>query len=346
MENLKKEVTQLLEKAGFGPPKNEGQEFTLTPLHGDASNRIYYRIHLPKKSLILMERPRHSAESPSEEITKEPKGFSDYSFINIQCYLEQSSIPVPKIFAYSSDQRLILLEDVGDTTLEKKIQKDPKNLRKYYEKSIELITQLQKLKKNNKCIAWKRKFDQDLLQWEFDHFLEWGLEKGMSISLPQKERKELQGIFKDIVTEIFQMKTCFCHRDFQSRNLMVSNNHFILLDFQDSLQGPIPYDLVALLRDSYIELSENNLFEFLNFFMDKSNIEERQKFIREFDLQTIQRKLKDGGRFHYIHLFKKNPHFLPHVPSSYRYVAQALRRQPEGKHVLPILKKYIQEFSS
>jgi len=345
MTQLTQQVKALLKDNEKSSPLGSAENFTLDRLHGDASNRIYYRINCAKGSLILMERPNQKGDSPSEEISKEPSGFSDYSFLNIGQFLLRSNIRVPKVIGFNSSQNLILLEDVGNTTFEMKIKNHPSSLRVLYQKALDLLAKIQDLKKDSTCIAWKRNFDGDLLEWEFEHFIEWGLEKSLKVNLNKKERKEMRLIFKDITSEITQMEACFCHRDFQSKNLMSFKDDLVLLDFQDALCGPKPYDLVALLRDSYIELSEEDLTFLQNCYIEKTGSADQDLFLRNFDLQTIQRKLKDGGRFHYIHLFKDNPNFLEYIPSSYRYVLRALKRQPEGKHLIPILQKYIQEFS-
>ena len=46
-----------------------------------------------------------------------------------------------------------------------------------------------------------------------------------------------------------------CHRDYHSRNLMLHDGSLYIIDFQDARMGPDTYDLVSLLRDSYVDLS-------------------------------------------------------------------------------------------
>jgi len=324
-------------------------QIRLEKLHGDASNRIYYRIFTPNTSFILMERPQSSLESPSEEISKDPEDIKEYSFLNMQKYLEKERIRVPKIFSVSDSEDLILLEDCGDETLEKKIKQEPSEKISLYQRAINCLIQWQNLKPpedSTACIGWRRTFDADLYQWEFEHFLEWGLEKGLKANLPKGEKKTLRSFFQDVIQELLELKKCLCHRDFQSRNLLMNQGELVLLDFQDALVAPCQYDLVALLRDSYIQLSKEELSQLQDYFLEQSGISAKKEFLRGFHLQTVQRKLKDAGRFHYIHLYKGNANFLENVPSSYRYVNQALRHLPEANSVLKILAKYISEFRS
>ena len=67
------------------------------------------------------------------------------------------------------------------------------------------------------------------------------------------------------------------------------------------------------------------------------------EFIGFFDLLTVQRKLKDAGRFVFIDQVKKNPSFLVHIPSSLRYVRDALKRRPELREIQEILQKHVPE---
>jgi len=64
----------------------------------------------------------------------------------------------------------------------------------------------------------------------------------------------------------------------------------------------------------------------------------------DFDLITVQRKLKDAGRFVYIDRVKKNPGFLQYIPSSLGYVKTALERLDEYRPLYETLGKYIPEW--
>lgn len=332
-------IKDLLPKGFYKDP----QELRITQLHGDASNRIYFRIQSATQKLILMQRPMVGKESASEEITKQKEKPKEYPFINIQRFLKSQHFPVPEILAVSLNEEFLFLEDLGEITFEKAVLKAKEGRSALYEDAIKLLNTWQHLK-NHHCVAFEREFDPDLFDWEFEHFLEWGVEKSQNITIPQKDRAELTKIFHDISLQIIPLKQTLTHRDYQSRNIMVVDKKMVVLDFQDALRGPYIYDLVALLRDSYIELSTQEVTHLVNFYADLSG-QNRTQVTNDFHLQTIQRKLKDGGRFHYIHLFKGNPGFLPYVAASFRYAHDALKQRPEGRKVIPILGKYLVEFA-
>ena len=58
-----------------------------------------------------------------------------------------------------------------------------------------------------------------------------------------------------------------CHRDYHSRNLMLHDGQLYIIDFQDARMGPDTYDLVSLLRDSYVDLPEQTVDELIAYFL-------------------------------------------------------------------------------
>src|SRR5262249_21745847 len=138
------------------------------------------------------------------------------------------------------------------------------------------------------------------------------------------------------------------HRDFQSRNLMLFQYRFHLIDFQDALMGPPQYDLVALLRDSYVVLPDATVDQLIEDYLrgrKKVGLPEldRDAFKKQFQWVALQRKLKDAGRFQYIKSAKGNPNFLPHVPASLAYAKSAFAALPEFQGLQEVLAKYLPE---
>jgi aminoglycoside/choline kinase family phosphotransferase len=118
------------------------------------------------------------------------------------------------------------------------------------------------------------------------------------------------------------------HRDFQSRNLMwAPGERLTVIDFQDALQGPVPYDLVALLCDSYVALAQPLQEAMIERYAELQQMtpSERATFRATFWRLAVQRKLKDAGRFVFIDRVRGNPDFLRWYPQSLVYVGRALR---------------------
>ena len=70
-----------------------------------------------------------------------------------------------------------------------------------------------------------------------------------------------------IVEELASEPRVLCHRDYHSRNLMLHDGSLYIIDFQDARMGPDTYDLASLLRDSYVDLTPQQVDELIAFFL-------------------------------------------------------------------------------
>lgn len=320
---------------------------SLAKLHGDASYRVYYRLTLGDgKTFIVMQLPM-GISSASEEITNFSGPTNELPFQNVQSFLKAQGIPVPEIIHYSPELHLMILEDCGDDLLFCKVdQASDDDKLTWYGKAIDLLCEIQKkcnAARSGDCIALQRSFDATLLNWEFAHFAEFGVEARLGKKMPEKIRKEFDRLTGRITTSIMELPYGFTHRDYQSRNLLVRNDQLVVIDFQDALRGPFIYDVVALLRDSYVQLSDAVVEKLLTQFAKAKDLSVAE--VRNaFDLVTVQRKLKDAGRFVYIDRVKGNPNYLHFIPTSLGYVRAALGRIKEGEELIKLLKPSIPEW--
>lgn len=303
-------------------------------LMGDASTRVYYRISLEDNftsektfiAMVLPEKVEVNEKGNSSFIKEEP-------FINLHRYLIKSDLNIPEIYLNDEVNRVVLLEDLGDLTLYKSINSENRNnLENKYKKAIDELIKFQDYtfnNENNDVYAFKRSFDKDTLKWELDHFIEWRLNEGLGIKLSENNMKIVYRYFDDIVKKLVKLPQVIVHRDYQSKNIMIKDNKYYLIDFQDALIGSYVYDLVALLKDSYVELDENFVISILKYYIkkkkEKFNVDyDFDTLYKDFKLQAIQRKLKDIGRFHFIDIVRNNSSFLEYLPLSKRYVREYL----------------------
>ena len=304
-------------------------------IQGDASYRIYSRIFLEDGSTyILMQMPKGKSEA-SEEITNLSSSASrikEIPFINIQKTLQTRGLPVPKVFWYDTNESALLLEDLGAASLASQLdlESGPKKLARYRQ-SIDLLVKMEQVMtpQDNSCIAYQRSFDETLLNWEFHHFLEYGIEARLGHPLSVAARNDFIAVAARFTQKILKIPVGFLHRDYQSRNLMIRNDQLYLIDFQDALMGPYLYDLVALLRDSYSSLDAEELKSLIEYYQSQrihyfGRADTTDDIWDYFHLLTVQRKLKDAGRFVYIDRVKDNPNFLKFIPTSLRYAKQSL----------------------
>jgi N-acetylmuramate 1-kinase len=343
-------------------------------LAGHASMRSYWRVGTPATSwpprgadgaeVGVPLRPSHVVmvmppDAKPEEITKGGAPAVD-PFVDVQAFLHGLGARVPQILGfYQDDPRggLMVLEDLGDEMLETRLLagEPPEPL---YERAIDRLASIRAgaervhAQERAPCVAFTRSFDRDLYLWELHHFREWLLEAWKGARLSPAEREVVDREFDRIARALEAEPKGFTHRDYQSRNLMVlPDGDQVVIDFQDALLGPRQYDLVALLRDSYVELPADLVERMIRRYLERLAAAggprlEYGPFREVFDLLTVQRKLKDAGRFVYIDRVKKNPGFLPSIPASLRYVRDAFARRPDLVELQRILARHVPELAS
>lgn len=340
------------------------QEVHLEKLAGDASNRSYCRLSWkedhPFHSLVVMVLADPEGFKASEEaVSGNISSINEIPFINIQEHLLTCKVSVPEIIYSNPEEGWLLLEDLGDVTLAQEIEGQLQNrplLLNFYQKAIDELITLQIAASPAPMpptIAHHRQFDQALFLWEFDHFIEYGIEKRKGIVLPHKEKEEIRTWFSDIAFRLAQLPSVYTHRDYHSRNLMIQSvpagKRLRLIDFQDALMGPPQYDLASLLRDSYIDLPEEVIDELIGYYIEESEHRskktiERENFREFFDLASIQRNLKAAGRFVYIDQVKHSSQFLPHVPPTLAKVKRNLLKHAKLLSLHRLLMPYVEEF--
>jgi aminoglycoside/choline kinase family phosphotransferase len=304
-------------------------ELSATPMPGGASTRRYYRLALPNdKSAIAMFVP----EGAKPEEVQRAHDSTRWPFLEVRDLLAERGIHVPTILAEDTPRGWLVIEDLGDDTLANWLLRNPGDKRALYTKAVTDLARAQlslaKLPKGS--VVASRTFDVDLLRWEIEHFKEWGLDaRGKMLS--GADAKGFAEIADRLAQRVADLPKGFVHRDYQSRNLMVVEKdelRLVWIDFQDALLGPRVYDLVALLNDSYQEFDRTFVEERLAEYAEAAALPAKQKkaLAAEFDLVTVQRKLKDAGRFVFIDKKKGNASFLRFVTPTIRKVDAALGR--------------------
>lgn len=332
----------------------------LVRLRGDASSRTYYRLHVstpgattPETAIVmhLPEDPSRSDEGTSRSTGAGRPPRDDLPFLTVHALLEARGVPVPRVLDVDLPNRVVVLEDLGDTTFEARLHATPRaEWPALYAEAVDLLAAL-----HERCdapepdqLVYTRRFDAPLLRWELDHFREWGLE-ALYGPLEPRARERLDATFDTLAERLAAAPTGFVHRDFQSRNLMYApSGKLTVIDFQDALIGPTPYDLVALLCDSYVEVDGALTDAMLDRYAAARALSaaERRQFHETFWRLAVQRKLKDAGRFVFIDRVRGNPSFLRWYAPSLVYVGRALDRVPDLAPLRSLLARTVPGFPS
>ena len=219
----------------------------LAPLKWDGSDRTYYRISAPDEepSQVLM----LLGDSDRQKLRE-----NRYDWVHIQKDLADSQFRVPAIQGILPEKGALIIEDLGNTSLQALHEAKDKNATELYRQSFKMLGGLIQL--NPQGTIWsQRAFDLDKLHSEL-MFLNQHLLEPFNLVSSQEKELFIQET-KNLAESISHSSKYFCHRDFHSRNLMVLPNGSLgIIDFQDARLGPATYDLVSLVFDSYVDLSK------------------------------------------------------------------------------------------
>jgi hypothetical protein len=317
-------------------------------LEGDASDRSYFRLAL-KSSDEASGGGQKSLQSLIVMQLEKPVTEKEIDFIQILNFFQKLDLPTPELFYYDVSKGLLFLEDCGTMTLEDQLSAFPQSKAQLYRRAVELLVHMQSRATrsiDSTCPAYHLKFDVRKLMWEFSFMLDHYVEEFCDSPLESLAKKELREAFTPLCKSLAAEKLCFTHRDYHSRNLMFNERGLVIIDFQDARMGPCQYDLVSLLRDSYVQIDAALSEELIDFYIRLKEKEEgqevdREKFGQVFDEMSIQRNLKAIGTFAYQSVKKNNDRYKDCIAPTLSYVRKTLRRRFKGTSLQKVLLRYI-----
>lgn len=288
----------------------------------DASNRFYGRIAAIKSVVMVLNAPE--AFRSEEVTTKSEIKIGELPFVSIGRDWAQSRVRVPAISWVDPQSEFLVCEDFGDRLLYLERQDSPAI--EWYERAMEELVRIQG---TSNALVSSRSFTHELLTWEFEHFVEYAIQKRHR-KISAGDLHQLRQFGESLVQAMLSAPQVPTHRDYHSKNLMVLRDERRLgvIDFQDALTGPETYDLASLLRDSYVRLTPEEEEHCLrNFeFLAKRSIDRRV-----FYQTSLQRNLKAIGRFYYISMVKGRDTHLPFIAPSLKRVLATLEQMQEKR---------------
>lgn len=291
----------------------------LTPASADASFRRYFRIQRDGQSYILMDAP------PDREDCR--------PFVYISRLLRDLGLHVPEILAEDTTRGFLLLTDLGSRLYLDELNET--NVDRLYGDALGALATLQGCGPADASLP---RYDRRLLLAEMSLFRDWLLGSHLEMVLNDSERQRLEESFESLVANALEQPVVCVHRDFHSRNLMVSDQHNPgILDYQDAVIGPVTYDLVSLLRDCYIDWPRSRVEGWALGYYElarqtgilRPGDADETRFLRWFDLMGVQRHLKAAGIFARLNHRDGKPGYLADIPRTLGYVQAVCRRYPE-----------------
>ena len=261
-----------------------------------------------------------------------PDKENNQQFILISEILRKMEIPSTAVYAKDLSMGFFILSDLGPATLlDRNLDIRIKTKReKLYTEAINILFSIQK--NGNSFVDQLPVYDLELLENEMNLFLDWYCIKELGINATQLNTFNLGKCFRYLSESALKQVQVFTHRDYHSRNIMISKRGELgIIDFQDAVLGPITYDLVSLLRDCYIELSENEIRHWLEVVYQRLINENLldisyEKFEVDFDLMGCQRHLKAIGIFSRLKHRDGKPNYMKDVPRTLGYLKKISKK--------------------
>jgi hypothetical protein len=285
------------------------------------SDRIFYRVIKEKQTFILVwDRDMQT-------------------YLKLQKYLFERGIAVPEIHWSDEDANLLLIEDLGNDSIYELTKKRKNNILLYRAAINELI----KLQIDGYTDApIDVHYDYEHMKWEQEYFKEYFLHQFCKIPKTRLKRldDELESLAKELIKKIEPWRNFLMHGDYQSQNIYIKGKKAKIIDFQSARIGPLTYDITALLRDPYVNISkqvERKLIDYYLVSLKKKGVRfKKREFLHLYYLTALQRNMQVLGAFANLSLNKNKVHFKEYIPRAIELIQDVLKKS-EFKELLNIV---------
>ncbi len=288
------------------------------PIAGDASFRRYFRVEMGGRSWILMDAPPD----------REPCA----PFVTVARLLRAAGVHAPAVHEAAPGSGFLLLEDLGTESYLDRLDEESADL--LYSDALDALVRMQ----SRLGDAPLPPYDDRALRGELALFPQWFLRRHLGWELDSGLERRLERISGVLLENAREQPRTFVHRDYHSRNLLVSEPNPGVIDFQDAVLGPLTYDLVSLFRDVYIRWPEERLEAWLASYRFRARAagltvvppgQDGRILGRWFDLMGVQRHLKVAGIFARLCYRDGKPRYLEDLPLTLAYLREVAARHAE-----------------
>jgi aminoglycoside/choline kinase family phosphotransferase len=303
----------------------------LTKIKGDASFREFYRKKKKNFSSIIV-------LSKKEKL----KNLIIYDAINK--ILRKNKILAPNLYKENYHKNYIEIQDFGDETIFKTLNKKKNNRIYYFKKIIKILNQIQLIKntniKNFKKKNYKiQKYKPEILIKEASLFCDWYIKRKVPLEKKDIFARKFKKIVKKLTLSLKLKNNVFVHRDFHVSNMMLINNKIGLLDSQDALIGNRAYDLASLIDDVRLKTSSSFKKKIFNFYLNKQKKLNKLNFKNDFEILSILRNLKIIGIFTRLAVRDNKKKYLKLIPYAWQLISLRINENRALKDLKNLLIK-------
>ncbi len=299
-------------------------DYEITPASADASFRRYFRVRYDATTRIVMDAP------PTQEDCQ--------PYIHVSALMAGIGLHVPEVLQQDLQQGFLLLTDLGERMYLPGLNAE--TVKPLYADAMQALLRLQA-----HGPADLPPYDRKLLMTEMELFRHWYLERHLAMQLSDSDNTTIDAAFNYLAESALQQPQVIVHRDYHSRNLMISTPNPGILDFQDAVMGPVTYDLVSLLRDCYIAWPRRQVEAWVTQYYQQARLQDmlsdvsEARFLSWFDLMGIQRHLKACGIFARLNHRDAKPGYLKDIPRTLGYVIEVGKDYPALKTFVELVEE-------
>ncbi len=283
-------------------------------ISSDAGFRNYFRFNaLDGEQMIAVDAPTETENNTA--------------FIAIAKAYQAAGVNAPIVYASDLERGFMCVTDGGDCLLSDVITAE--NMSAYYGKCLQTLIALQGVAEVEGYIL--PAFDNQLLAREYALFTDWLLTQYLALDITPQQEQMISTAFSQLTDNFHQQPQVSVHRDYHSRNIMLDDKHQpFIIDFQDSVIGPITYDAVSLLRDCYVRWPAQQVLAVLKQWHQQYYSQYPWPVFKQwFDLTGIQRHVKAAGIFSRLALRDGKTGYLDDIPNTLQYIIDIAGQYPE-----------------
>ena len=307
----------------------------LKKIKGDASFRRFFRKKKDGKTSIIV-------------FTRKEKLKNLLIYDAINKILNKNKILAPRLYSEDYKKSFIEIQDFGNETIFKKLNKKKNNKLFYFKKIINLLNKIQSVK-NRKIQNFRKKtynipeYDKKILIKEANLFCEWYVKEKLSSSSKNEFSREFKKIIRKLTTNLKLKNNVFVHRDFHVSNLMLVNKKIGVIDSQDALIGNRAYDLASLVDDVRFKTSETFKRKIFNYYIKKQNKLDIPKFKNDFEILSILRNLKIIGIFTRLAIRDGKKNYLKMIPYTWKLIDIRINKNEVFHDLKKLLIQYFKK---
>ncbi len=309
-------------------------------LAGDASLRSFETVSANGLSAVLMRWPFHGAAIPEtvRAYMKKVHLAQDCSAVlAIGAELRRHGLLAPEVFAADPAKGLVLAQDLGRRT----IVDNGRPIAERYFAAVDVLAKMHgqtwphRVAVNGSPDYQVPGYSTEAMIAEASLFLDWYVPETTGQPADEQTRLEFENLWRETLQKISGVQQGWVLRDFHSPNLLwqegaQGTDRIGLIDFQDTVFGPVAYDVASLLLDARTDISrdlETELFDaYVSARENQSPDFDKAGFSAAYSVMAAQRISKIIGIFVRLARRDNKPAYLSHLPRMLGYLDRVLDR--------------------